>query len=145
MKVLAAWQVDRLSTPVRAGCLSHVPQAFLSVWSGNHGQLNEKKDQNSPLSSIETVDGSICPARMPAAAATCTNTQHRIKCESRRLLVAGHRLPVQRAQGGPTAAARPSGAQAGPLPGVRRRHADPAAVLLHAGRALAGLHLVLHR
>lgn len=69
-----------------------------------------------------------------------TNASHDIKC-----CVAGNRKPVQRSEGGATAALGKGGAQAGPLPGVRRRHVDSTSVLLHARRSLAGLYLVLYR
>lgn len=57
----------------------------------------------------------------------------------------GNREFVQRAESGAVVATRPSGAQIGSLFGVRSGHVDPAAMLLHAGGPLAGLHLVLDR
>lgn len=68
------------------------------------------------------------------------NASQDIKC-----CFAGNRKPVQRSEGGETAAFGKGGAQAGPLPGVRRRHVDSTSLLLHARRSLAGLYLVLNR
>lgn len=59
--------------------------------------------------------------------------------------IPGHRIAVQCAQGGAAAAARPGRTEAGSISRVRCGHADTVAVLLHAGRSLAGLHLVLDR
>ena len=58
---------------------------------------------------------------------------------------AGYRKLIQRPQGCAAAAFGTSGAQAGPVLGVRCCHADPTAMLLHAGGPLARLHLVLDR
>ena len=52
---------------------------------------------------------------------------------------------VQRVESGTAATTGAGGPEAGSLPGIRRCHADPALVLLHAGRSLAGLHLVRFR
>ncbi|CAH1401317.1 unnamed protein product [Nezara viridula] len=56
----------------------------------------------------------------------------------------GNRKPVQRTQSGAASSAGSSGAQVRPLPGVWCRHVDTAPLLLHAGRSLARLHLVLY-
>ena len=60
-------------------------------------------------------------------------------------VVAGYRKLIQRPQSCAAAAVRTSGAQAGPVLGVRCCHADLTAMLLHAGGPLARLHLVLDR
>ena len=54
----------------------------------------------------------------------------------------GHREPVQRPQGRAASPSRQGGAEAGPVPGVRGRHAHHTALLLHAGGTLAGVHMV---
>lgn len=57
----------------------------------------------------------------------------------------GHRLAVQRTQSRATVAIGTGREEIGPLSGVWRCDANFALVLLHAGRSLVGVHMVLYR
>jgi len=57
----------------------------------------------------------------------------------------GYRKPVQCFEGCPVVTTGQGRSKTGQVLGIRRCNVDTAAVLLHAGGALAGMYLVFHR